>query len=80
MPWSTRRGAAESTGSNLTAGTSPAQNAEARAVMAEEQLAVLQRYLAAASVTYQREIVRLKSELAAGADGRGGSGAAPPAR
>jgi hypothetical protein len=48
--------------------------------MAEEQLAVLQRYLAAASVTYQREIVRLKSELAAGADGRGGSGAAPPAR
>ncbi|GBF93794.1 hypothetical protein Rsub_06126 [Raphidocelis subcapitata] len=57
------------------------QNAEARAIMAEEQLAVLQRYLAAASVTYQREIVRLKAELAAAAAaGRGGNGAAPPAR
>ncbi len=36
------------------------QGAESRAVMAEEQLAQLQRYIAQASITYQREIMRLR--------------------
>lgn len=39
------------------------QSAESRAVMAEEQLENLQKYIAQASVTYQREIVRLRSGL-----------------
>ncbi|WIA40560.1 hypothetical protein OEZ86_013902 [Tetradesmus obliquus] len=36
---------------------------ESRAVMAEEQLAHLQHYMATASVTYQREIMRLRAAL-----------------
>ncbi|WIA20273.1 hypothetical protein OEZ85_006106 [Tetradesmus obliquus] len=40
-----------------------AQSCESRAVMAEEQLAHLQRYMATASVTYQREIMRLRAAL-----------------
>lgn len=39
------------------------QNAESRAVMAEEQLTHLQKYIAQASVTYQREIMRLRGAL-----------------
>jgi hypothetical protein len=51
--------------------------------MAEEQLAVLQRYLATSSVAYQREIVRLRQALAAAAaaaaEGHGEGGGAPAA-
>ena len=36
-------------------------NAEARKVMAEEQLESMQKYLTQATVQYQREIVRLRS-------------------
>ncbi|KAF8055598.1 SYP52 [Scenedesmus sp. PABB004] len=44
---------------------------ESRAVMAEEQLAHLQRYMATASVTYQREIVRLRAALGGGSAAAG---------
>ncbi|KAG2485692.1 hypothetical protein HYH03_015577 [Edaphochlamys debaryana] len=40
-----------------------AQSAESRAAMAEEQLAQLQAYMAKASVSYQKEIVRLRSVI-----------------
>lgn len=40
-----------------------AQRAESRAVMAEEQLDALQKYMAQASVTYQREIMRLRAVI-----------------
>jgi uncharacterized coiled-coil protein SlyX len=37
------------------------QSAETRAIMAEEQLAQLNKYIAQASVAYQREIVKLRN-------------------
>ncbi|GFR45896.1 hypothetical protein Agub_g7352, partial [Astrephomene gubernaculifera] len=39
------------------------QSSEARATMAEEQLAALQSYMAKASVSYQKEIVRLRAVI-----------------
>ncbi|KXZ52537.1 hypothetical protein GPECTOR_9g581 [Gonium pectorale] len=38
-----------------------AQSAESRAALAEEQLAQLQNYMTRASVSYQKEIVRLRA-------------------
>lgn len=38
--------------------------AESRAIMAEEQLASLQKYISKATVAYQKEIIRLRAPVA----------------
>lgn len=37
--------------------------AESRAIMAEEQLASLQKYIARATLAYQKEIIRLRKSV-----------------
>lgn len=46
--------------------------AEARAVLAEEQLAQTNKYMAKATFTYQAEIMRLRSALSAHSPGAAG--------